>query len=143
MSTSFIGQNNLSRGVRNNNPGNIRPNPAFKWAGEIGQEGGYVIFIDVEHGIRAMRKDLTNKIVKDHLNTLDLYISKYAPPEDGNDTQAYINKVSQLTGFIHNQPLTADKLTLFKLVKAHIQVEDGKDYKLITDKMIQDGIDLM
>lgn len=142
--TTFAGQLSLPRGIRNNNPGNIRPNKAYKWYGEAGNDGGYVVFDSVEHGIRAMGKDLRTKIVKDGLNEIALYIPKYAPPSDSNDTQTYVDTVSELSGIPATQPLTADPVTLFKLIKAHIHVEVGaKECVLITDSMINAGIDLM
>lgn len=143
MGTSFIGQLNLPRGLRNNNPGNIRPNPKYKWNGETGAENAYCIFVDIEHGIRAMGKDLTSKINRG-LNTLAKYIPVYAPPADNNPTDSYIQIVSQLTDFAPNQILIPNADTLFSLVKAHIHVEVGTKYcYLITDKMIHDGIALI
>jgi len=142
MPTSFIGKTDLSRAIRNNNPGNIRPNKKIKWVGEIGQEGGYIIFIDIEHGIRAMAIDLKNKINRG-LNTLAKYIPVYAPAADNNNTQVYIDRVVKLTGIASSTILGADNNTLFKLIKAHINVEAGnKNAQLITDDMISAGIAL-
>ncbi len=143
--TSFIGQENLPRGLRDNNPGNIRPSTKYKWNGQIGidEKGGqgkYVIFQDVEHGIRAMAKDLSSKIFRG-LNTLNKYIPVYAPPDDSNNTLAYIKRVSHDTGIAPDELLFADHVTLCKLVKAHISVEIGdKSSHLITDAMIQTGV---
>lgn len=144
MATSFSNQPNLPRGLRDNNPGNIRPNPNYAWDGQVTTENNYVVFCDIEHGIRAMGKDLTNKIVKDGLNEIALYVPKYAPPSDNNATRAYISTVSELSGIPASQHLTADPVTLFKLIKAHIHVEVGvTDCVLITDTMINTGISLM
>jgi len=138
--TTFETRADLPRGLRNNNPGNIRPNPKYTWYGQKGTEHGYCIFDDIEHGIRAMAKDLKSKIGRG-LNTMSKYIPVYAPPEDNNNTQGYINRVSKETGFNPNTVLTADKATLEKLVKAHIAVEVGDDRAyLITDAMISEGV---
>lgn len=140
MSTSFAGNSGLPRGLRDNNPGNIRPNPKYKWFGEIGQEHGYSIFIDVEHGLRAMAKDLKSKI-KRGLNTIESYVKIYAPPEDGNNTEGYIQRIVTSTGIARNAILTPDAATLFKLVKAHVAVEIGDHYSgYITDQMITEGV---
>lgn len=142
--TTFAGQLSLPRGLRNNNVGNIRPNPNYTWYGQTGVSGGYCVFASVEDGIRAMGKDLRTKIVKDRLNEIATYIPRYAPESDNNDTAAYISTVSELSGIPATQPLTADPLTLFKLIKAHIHVEVGaKECVLITDSMINAGIALM
>jgi hypothetical protein len=141
--TSFIGRQYLPRGLRDNNVGNIRPNPSYTWYGQIGVENGYVIFEDIEHSIRAMGKDLSNKI-KRGLNTLDRYIPVYAPPADNNNTQAYIDTVATLSGFAPTDILIPNVATLFKLVKAHIHVEIGSpNDKLITDDMVHNGLALM
>lgn len=139
-STSFIGQETLPLGLKNNNVGNIRPNPNYTWLGQIGVNKGYVVFKDIEHGIRAMAKDLHTKITIDGLNEIAKYIPRYAPPT-GNATQNYINAVSEYSGIPSNQILTADAPTLLKLVPAHIRVEVGApDYKLITQDMINTGV---
>lgn len=137
--TSFSTNPSLPRGLRDNNPGNVRPNPAYTWYGQAGEENGYVIFDDIEHGIRAMAKDLRSKI-KRGLNTIAKYIPVYAPPEDNNNTEGYIERVEKLSGINRNSILTADYPTLSKLVKAHINVEVGEHYAgYVTDEMISTG----
>jgi len=126
-------------GIRNNNPGNLRS--GINWKGAIGANKGFTVFDTVEHGIRAMATDIRTKINKGQ-NTLTKYITIYAPPSE-NDTTAYINRVSDSTGFAPNEKLMPDPTTLFKLVKAHIRVENGNDANLVSDKMIQDGIAMM
>jgi len=43
------------RGIRNNNPGNIRKNESFTWQGEIDQDDkGFVVFDDEVNGLRAL-----------------------------------------------------------------------------------------
>lgn len=140
--TSFSGRLNLPRGLRDNNPGNIRPSIRYQWNGQIGTENNYVVFQDIEHGIRAMCKDLMSKINRG-LNTLTKYIPVYAPPSDNNNTQGYINRVSKSTGIEPKAILDTNQDTVFKLVKAHIAVEVGDHYAgLITDDMIHAGINL-
>lgn len=127
-----------SLGIRNNNPGNLRTGE--NWKGEIGSNKGFAVFSSVEYGIRAMAKDLTHKI-NSGLNTINKYITKYAPPSE-NDTTAYINNVSNATGIGSNIPLQANPDTLAKLIRAQINVENGVSGNLITNKMISDGIAL-
>lgn len=140
--TDFSTNPALPRGLRDNNPGNIRPNPAYTWYGQKGIEHNYVIFDDIEHGIRAMAKDLKSKISRG-LNTLEKYIPIYAPPSDNNNTRGYINRVAASTGFKPNEVLIVNEATLLKLVKAHIAVEIGEHYaSLITDAMIDEGVQM-
>lgn len=83
----------LPRGIRNNNPGNIRFNQTVNWAGQIGKDSdGFAVFSHMFYGIRALTIDLLNKYHEDGLLTVHDIITKYAPPEE-NDTQAYINRV--------------------------------------------------
>ena len=140
MSTSFSNNPHLVRGLRDNNPGNIRPNQHDHWIGQVGVENNYVIFQDIEHGIRAMAKDIKSKINGHGWDTIAKYIPAYAPPEDHNNTEGYIQRVCNSTGFKRDEILRADFATLVKLVKAHIQVELGNDAHMITDTMINDGV---
>lgn len=142
-STSFIGRNDLPIALRQNNSMNIRPNKNIHWDGQTGEANGYLIFVDVEHSIRAGAKDIKTKISVDHLDTITLYLNRFAPPSDNNDTDSYIKTVSTESGIPPTQILTADKPTLLKLIPAHIRVEVGvPDYKLITDEMITTGVSM-
>lgn len=83
-----------ARGLRNNNPGNIRFNPNNDWAGQVGQDdAGYIIFDKPEYGIRAMGILLTNYYKRHGLNDVHGIITRWAPPSDNNPTQAYIDHV--------------------------------------------------
>lgn len=140
--TTFANNPSLPRGLRDNNPGNIRPSTKYKWDGQVGSENNYCVFIDVEHGIRAMAKDLMAKIGRG-LNTIAKYVPVYAPPSDNNNTQGYINRVCAATGFAPDEVLQVNTYTIGKLVKAHISVEVGDHYAgYITDMMIQVGVKL-
>lgn len=137
---TFSNQPQLPRGERNNNPGNIRWNANITWLGQIGKdEDGYCIFDYVEHGIRAMAKDLSSKIRRG-LNTIAKYIPVYAPRFE-NNTDGYIARTSQLSGIAADAVLSIDEPTLFRLVKAQISVEEGtSNAGLITDAMIAEGV---
>jgi len=66
------------RGIRNNNPGNIRP--GSRWVGIVGDDGGYLIFDTPENGIRALGKNLLTYYNRYGLNTVRSIISRWAPP---------------------------------------------------------------
>lgn len=140
MATSFIGQWNLPLGLRQNNPGNIRPSKKYTWDGEIEPINNYCVFKDVEHGIRAMTKDICSKI-KRGLNTIEAYVSVYAPKGDNNFTENYIDTVSQVSGIVKDAILSPDEAILLKLIPAHIKVEVGSKFApLITHDMIVTGV---
>lgn len=138
---NFIGLS-LPRGIRDNDPGNIRPNKDNPWLGQINVDDNYCVFSFIEYGIRAIAKDLHTKIAVRGFNTIAKYIPIYAPPTE-NNTPGYIARVESLSGIDANQILTADAPTLFKLVKAQINVEVSPHYaEMITDEMITTGVSL-
>lgn len=141
MGASFAGQKNLPRGLRDNNPGNIRPNHAYTWLGQIGIENNYVVFTSIEYGLRAMAMDLKHKIMRG-LDTIEKYVPVYAPKSDNNDPDAYARTVSKLSGIDKAAKLNPNKETIKALVKAHIFVEVGGNFaKLITDEMVSVGVE--
>lgn len=141
MANSFIGRTDLPLGLRNNNPGNIRPGEA--WQGMTGTNGGFVVFQDITWGTRALATDLANKITNDGLTTITAIINVYAPPSE-NDTQAYINAVSADTGIDANAQLGLDTGTLHSLIRAIMNHENGDAASaLVTDADIDQGISMM
>lgn len=134
------------RGLRNNNPFNIQKT-ADKWKGKIqGNDSRFETFDTVENGIRAGIIDIVGDIAKDGKNTFETLFREFAP-EHENDTTAYINFVSGVTGVKPNQVLNPsgkiDRIFLYKLAAAIIQQENGReDAKLIDAATIQRGVDL-
>ncbi|EAM6080670.1 hypothetical protein CDJ04_07120 [Salmonella enterica] len=126
------------RGVRNNNPGNLEYS-AQGWDGELTPDGKFSRFDTPEHGIRALAKNMRTYQNKHDLNTVAQMISKFAPPEDHNDTPTYIKAVAGMMGVDPNQRIdTSDADTLTKLVNGIITVENGSNP--YTDQQISDGV---
>lgn len=144
MANSFLNKSGLPLGLRNNNPGNLRPLPGGqKWNGEIERDtvNNFSRFKDVAYGLRAMITDITGDIVKDGNNTLRKLITAYAPPNE-NDTQNYINAVAAATGLGQDETLTPDRATIEKIVKAKLKVELGAKYAaLISQGDINEGFE--
>ncbi|MFC7777714.1 structural protein [Pantoea sp. GCM10028869] len=116
-----------ARGVRNNNPGNIRWRD--KWMGLVPEQQrtdtAFCQFVSPEYGIRAMMIILHHYQIKHGLNTIADIIQRWAPPEE-NDTQAYINSVVKVTGITAHKPINVtDSSTMSKLVQAIIVHENG------------------
>jgi hypothetical protein len=88
----------LPRGIRNNNPGNIRwiPNERARWRGMIGQEGNYGIFDTPANGIRAIGGELRASIRKGQTTVREI-INEWAPPFE-NNTDAYVRAVARALG---------------------------------------------
>lgn len=82
------------RGIRNNNPGNIR-HSATRWEGmrDKQTDPDFVQFTTPEYGIRALYRVLLTYQSKYGLSTISEIISRWAPPSE-NDTAAYIKSIS-------------------------------------------------
>jgi len=140
MSQSFIGRADLPLGLRNNNPGDIRPGD--QWQGMIGTNEGFIVFTDISWGIRAMATDLLNKINKGE-NTITEIITIYAPPSE-NDTPAYIRAVSRDIGVDPDTVLPMDQQTFHNLLRAIMNHELGDQYSaLISGADIDQGISMV
>ncbi|EDZ9931328.1 hypothetical protein GJ842_24320 [Salmonella enterica] len=126
------------RGVRNNNPGNLVASNQG-WDGELTSDGKFSRFDTPEHGIRALAKNMRTYQNKHDLNTVSKMISKFAPPEDHNDTPTYIKAVAGMMGVDPEQRIdTSDVGTLTKLVNSIITVENGSNP--YTSQQISDGV---
>lgn len=113
------------RGIRNNNPGNLRPTKD-QWQGANGDDGGYLKFKTPEAGLRAMAKNLVTQQEKHGLNTVEDIITKYAPKEDDNNTMAYISQVSTAMGVGPGDRLNLkDPQVLQGMMVAMIKHENG------------------
>lgn len=135
----------LPRGIRNNNPGNIRKT-AIAWRGEIeGKDPEFEAFETLEHGVRAMAKTLLTYYRVHKLKTVGWIISRWAPPSE-NDTLAYIRSVSKALGVEPDETIDLEnRETLCKLVSAIVRHEngrkpDGSDW--ITKDVIEKGVDM-
>lgn len=109
--------------VRNNNPGNMRSSG-----------GGFQTFDTPKAGLEAMQKDLLAKvsgnspIMKAHYGdgyapTLRNVISTWAPPSE-NNTDNYINFVSQHAGIDPDQPLSPNDVP--KIMDPMVHMEGGQ-----------------
>lgn len=75
-----------TRGLRNNNPCNLKSSKNTKWDGQIGSDGKFIIFESPEYGIRACAKNLKNYQCKNGLDTLRSMVYRMGPPHE-NDTK--------------------------------------------------------
>lgn len=116
----------MSRGLRNNNPGNIRLGN-FRYKGEKSKSSDSVFrqFESVEWGYRAMFVLLHTYAVKHGCYTLRQIINRYAPPTE-NFTEGYIRRVAHATHLSPDEAIsTADGATMTAVVAAMSGVENG------------------
>lgn len=131
----------LTRGLRNNNPGNVRKNPKFQWQGQRqGDDPDFVSFNSPEMGIRALARVIRTYRSRHGLNNVTGIISRWAPPNE-NDTELYIQSVADKLGVDPGEELdfSNTQMTL-DLVKAIIYHENGA--QPYSDSTIMTGIKL-
>ena len=123
----------VARGIRNNNPLNIR-HSKDQWQGrrEKQTDKSFVQFKSRVYGYRAAFVLLRNYITKGK-DTIGKIIAKWAPSSDGNNTQSYINYVSSTTGISASHTLRwEDKDDLVEIVRSMAHMESG----IIEDKVL-------
>lgn len=117
----------LPRGIRNNNPLNIRIGNA--WVGEVEHptDNQFEQFSSMVYGLRAGFIILRRYIERYHINTIEGIISRWAPNNE-NNTGGYILKVSSTMGMNPSAKINfADEDTMTALVAAMVKVECGCD----------------
>ncbi len=129
-----------ARGVRNNNPGNIRKSKDV-WVGQTGNDGAFVTFATPAHGIRATGRNLLSYARQGYV-TPEQIITRWAPPEDDNDTEGYIKFVSEYLNVPRDTRLDLTDLnTLTRLSMAIMIKENGQgEFNKIAGDDISNGI---
>lgn len=115
------------RGIRNNNPGNLRRN-GDPWQGLAKRQGDveFFTFKTPIYGIRALARTLIAYQDKHELRSIRQIISRWAPSVE-NNTNAYVRAVVADTGLDADQPLDMHRFEhLLPLTKAIIHHENGQ-----------------
>lgn len=132
------------RGIRNNNPGNIRLS-GDKWQGlsPTQTDGAFFQFRTMEYGVRALAKILQKYQDSYGLDTVRKIINRWAPPVE-NDTGAYVNAVARDMGVDPGASIDVHDLsTAFGLVRGIISHENGPVAALlISDNVVYSGLEL-
>ena len=135
----------VPRGIRNNNPLNIRK--GNNWQGErpIQHDKAFEEFSSMTYGIRAgfiiIRKYMSgyNGLTR-KFNTIEQIIRRWAPPTE-NATQKYIDQVAKESGISPRLKLSfSDKKSMCAIVSAMIHVECGQKIDM---SLIESGYDLV
>ena len=113
------------RGIRNNNPGNIRKSRTL-WQGETAEQPDpdFVTFVSPAYGIRAIAKILLTYQAAG-LNTVRKIVSRWAPASE-NNTGAYIADVAHDVGVGPDQLVDLhDQARRVAIMKALVHHEEG------------------
>lgn len=121
----------LPRGLRHNNPGNIRINSDL-FQGEIrpSKDKSFKQFNTMAYGYRAIFKILSNYYRNYKLDTIRKMIGRWAP-ENENDTDAYIKAVSDYSGIPADDPINInDREQMIRIVAGMSKVENGREAEM-------------
>lgn len=119
---NVAGASGGARGLRNNNPGNLR-----SWPG-AGSAGGFAQFASPADGLSAMAKNVIAYQDKYKISTIEGLVKRWAPASDGNDEGAYVSALSKQTGFGGKQNLNFhDPGVLAPLISGITKHENGSN----------------
>lgn len=125
----------LARGIRNNNPLNIRKGIRWQGLATPDNDGAFAVFQSMEWGARAALVLLRNYVKgtnssKRKYDTLEAIINRWAP-ECENNTRAYIQRVSSSTGIPARAKIDYhDRSTMTKIACAMADVECGQPMEI-------------
>ncbi|HBB4982478.1 TPA: lytic transglycosylase domain-containing protein [Escherichia coli] len=115
----------LSRGIRNNNPGNLNFAGQKGATLESGPNARFASFPTMLEGIAALDRQVM-LYLKRGKNTIDQIIDIYAPSSDGNNTSSYKSYLSQYTGLGVKEKIDGSNFELMrKLIQGIINHENG------------------
>lgn len=120
------------RGIRNNNPFNIRKGSMWKGERPNQSDPAFEEFTSMEMGIRAGLKLIRNHVTgfggkRKPMNSIAKLIAVWAPPTE-NNTDEYIRTVSRLSGIPKTRTIFPDdRRALLAIAKAMTRVECGVD----------------
>jgi hypothetical protein len=119
------------RGIRNNNPGNIRLT-STPWRGKIpnaqNTDKGFEQFESYTYGVRAAIKQIMRYKTAYGIDTVAAFVARWAPAADNNNEAAYVQLILQNTGGTPTTKIDlTDKATVFKIANAVGRKENGVD----------------
>ena len=114
----------LPRGIRNKNPGNIKLGTDWDGLADEQSDPVFCIFGEAVMGIRALMKILITYRFTHKKATIDEIIYRWAPPSE-NSTDKYVEFVCKKLNKEKDVRLNNSMEDYLPLVKAIIQMENG------------------
>ncbi len=118
----YRGRIELPLGIRNNNPGNLRP--GSNWQGMAGENKGFIVFTDMAYGIRAWLINYYTQVSLRGIATVADFVRKYAPASE-NNVPAYVAAIKSKTGLSGSDKLPRTKTDVDKFFRAVALHENG------------------
>ncbi|MEM1400194.1 MAG: structural protein P5 [Pseudomonadota bacterium] len=124
---------NQTRGIRNNNPGNIEKGAPWQGLARPEQmsavqraEPRFAVFAEPKWGIRALARLLLTYQARHRLKTVEAMIRRYAPAQE-NHTEHYARFVADRMGLAIDEPFPfGDHVYATAMVAAIIEYENGQ-----------------
>lgn len=128
-----------TRGIRNNNPANIRQGCYWVGLAEKQTDREFCQFKTMTWGVRALLVTLRTYVMKHKLGTIRDIIYRWAPPSDGNKTEKYVEFVESAVREIDSTITLSlqaydfmpknqhSKCILYLVAKAMCKMESGYD----------------
>lgn len=133
---TFLNDKRFPRGMRNNNPGNIRISKT-NWKGKLSdqerKDRSFEQFSKYWYGVRSLIVLLSTYYFKYDLKTIEKIINRFAPPVE-NQTESYVQLVCKGTGFKARQIFIWERENVKLLVREIARHENGRD-PLISDNL--------
>lgn len=133
------------RGIRNNNPLNIRKGNNWKGEKSVQHDRAFEEFESMTYGLRAgfiiLKKYMSGYYgLTQKFNTIELMIRRWAPPTE-NATRRYVDYVSEKTGIPPGRHLSFEnKSVMVDIVSAMVEVECGQS---IDRSLIESAYDMV
>lgn len=143
-----------TRGVRNNNPGNIRRVKGVTWQGQSAEQtdAEFVAFTSAEYGVRALARTLLTYNKAHGLKSVRGIINRWAPPNGfangrsyKQNTSAYIDAVAVELGRALgrtvnvDEALNVDAFAIMRPLVVAIIAHENAGYRY-ADKVIVEGL---
>ena len=130
----------IPRGIRNNNPLNIRRGSNWLGLSKNQNDPSFCQFDSMTYGLRAGLIIIRTYMQRYRLNTIHGIVSRWAPPKE-NDTNAYVKSVASMMKIHALQTFDfGDRGRIVALVSAMCKVETGIS---IDSKLIESAYDLL
>ena len=120
----------LPRGIRNNNPGNIRITNN-QWRGKIpierNTDGAFEQFESMDFGVRAAILNLRSYFDRG-LNTVEKIVNTWAPPSE-NNTSGYMGFVESCAGINRKKVLSFTPVQVAPILRCMFVMENGSQFE--------------